>query len=647
MATIMQFQAEAKQLLKLVIHSLYTHKQVFLRELIANAADALEKLRFLSLTDPSVLKDSSELFIFIEIDTERRTLSISDNGIGMTYDEVIENIGKIAKSGSASLLEYLKNNTDKANLELIGQFGVGFYSAFMVADKVTLLTRAPKAELGVKWESTGDGTYEIEAVERPERGTTVTLHLKAPDPNAENQEDDFLNQYTIQKYVQQYCNFINYPILMDFATEEPERDEQGSLIEEKRHTVISRKTLNSIQPLWERDPKEISSDEYFRFYKAQFNDWNEPAKVLHFRSEGTVEFTSLLFIPSQSPYDFYTGGARTGIHLHSKRVLVMKDCQELLPEYLRFIRGIVDSTDLSLNVSRETLQHDSQLRVIGNHIEKRILDALKSLLTEDRKKYEALWDEFGKALKGGIFLNYKNVSKLQDLLLFETSYSQEHKATLQDYVERMPEQQKEIFYAVGSSRNSIERLPQMERIREKNIEVLYFLDKVDEFLTQNLQEYNGKKLRSVSRGDLDIEGIEEGQEELEKREEEYKELFELIKKSLNGKVGEVRLSRRLKSSPVCLVNTESGYSSNMERLMKESGHMMFKATRILEVNPDHLMIRILRDLVKSHSGESKLSDYCQLLYDQALLIENETVEDPVKFANTVSQLFVDAHNSLS
>lgn len=644
MATTMQFQAEAKQLLKLVIHSLYTHKQVFLRELIANAADALEKLRFLSVTDPSVLKESSELAIFIEIDAENRTLSISDNGIGMTYEEVIENIGKIAKSGSSSLIEYLKANQDEANLELIGQFGVGFYSAFMVADKVTLLTRAPKAELGVKWESTGDGTYEIETIERPERGTTVILHLKDAGANADKQEDDFLNQYTIQKYVQQYCNFINYLILMDFTTEEPERDQEGNLVEEKYQTVVTRKTLNSIQPLWEKDPKEISFDEYSRFYKAQFNDWNEVAKVLHFRSEGSVEFTSLLFIPSQSPYDLYTGGTRTGINLHSKRVLVMKDCQELLPEYLRFIRGIVDSADLSLNVSRETLQHNGQLRIIGNHIEKRILEAFKSILNEDRKKYEALWDEFGKALKGGIFMDYKNVSKLQDLLLFETSYSKENKATLRDYVERMPESQKEIFYAVGPSRSSIERLPQMERILEKNIEVIYFVDKVDEFLTQNLQEYAGKKLRSVSRGDLDLEDKEEGQEKPENREEEYKELFELIKKSLNGKVREVRLSRRLKSSPVCLVNTESGYSSNMERLMKDSGHTMFKATRILEINPDHTMIQILRDLVKSGSDETKLSDYCQLLYDQALLMENETVEDPVKFANTVFQLFVDAHN---
>jgi molecular chaperone HtpG len=641
----MEFQAEVKQLLNIVINSLYTHKEIFLRELIANASDALDKLRLLSLTDPLVLEDSPVLSIFIEIDAESKTLTISDNGIGMSYDEVVENIGVIARSGSANFAEYLKKNRlNDVDLDLIGHFGVGFYSAFMVAEEVTLLTRPPKQTMGVRWVSTGDGTYEIEEAEKKERGTTVILKLKDAERDPNNFDEDFLNQYTIQKHIQKHCNFIAYPIRMNFVSEEPERDGDGETVEAKKQIVVTEKTLNSIQPIWAKDPKEIDRDQYMNFYRQQFHDWNEPAEIIHTRGEGVVEFTALFFIPSHAPYGLYTGDAQKGPHLYCKHVLVVSDCRELLPDYLRFARGIVDSPDLPLNISRETLQHTRPLQSIKNHLEKKVIDAFKSILARDRKKYDDLWAEYGKAIKGGIFMDYKNAEKLQDLLLFETSASPDAKTTLEEYVGRMSEDQKAIYYVTGESRSAVERLPQMEVFKARNIEVLYFLDKVDEFLTQHMREYAGKKLQSISRGDLDIEAEkkDEGQAEA-KKEDHFEELLDFMRKNLSDKVKDVRISKRLISSPVCLVSGDSGYTLNMERLMREANQPIFKATRILEVNPEHQVIRTMQRLVKSGGNESKLLSYCQLLYDQALLIDNDRIEDPIRFASIISELFVDAY----
>jgi molecular chaperone HtpG len=638
----MEFQAEVKQLLHIVINSLYTHKEIFLRELVANASDALDKLRILALTDSSVLEDSPELRVFIEIDPENRTLTISDNGIGMTYDEVLENIGTIARSGSSSFMEQAKSSgLDDANLDLIGRFGVGFYSAFMVADKVTLLTRPPNAPGGVKWQSTGDGTYQIEEVQKKTRGTDVILQLKRADRPPDNHDDDFLNQYTIQKHVQKHCNFIAYPIRMNFVTEEPELDGAGMVAGGKKQITITEKTLNSIQPIWVKNPKETDRDQYLSFYRQHFHDWNEPAEIIHTKSDGTLEFTALLFIPAQAPYGLYTGDAPKGPQLYCKHVLVVDDCRELLPEYLRFVRGIVDSTDLPLNISRETLQHDGQIQVIKNHLEKKVLERLKSILVNDRTKYESLWAELGKAIKGGLFMDYRNTEKLQDLLIFESSYSSEQKTTLQEYVARMPEQQKVIYYTSGESRSLMEKLPQLEILREQRIEVLYFLDKVDEFLTQHLREYAGKKLQSVARGDLDLAD----QPEVEvNTEAQYKDLLQFMHETLKDKVKEVRISKRLKSSPVCLVSSDSGYSLNMERLMAEANQPILRATRILEVNPNHGVIKALDKMFKSMNGGSNLADCCHVLYDQAMLVENYKIEDPVKFANLVSSLIIQAYN---
>lgn len=642
----MQFQAEIKQLLSIVVNSLYTHKEVFLRELIANASDALDKLRFLALTDASVLEDSRDLSIFIDLDRADRTLTISDNGIGMTYDEVVENIGTIASSGSSRFMELIRNSKSGGlDTSLIGQFGVGFYSAFMVAEKITLLTRAPNRTLGVKWESEGDSTYRIEEVEKKERGTTIILKLKQFEHDSNNFDEDFLNAYTIQKHVQKHCSFITYPIRMNFVTEEPERAEDGTPIEGKLHTVVTEKTLNPSQPLWARDPREVEHEEYVSFYRQQFNDWNDPSQIIHTRGEGIFEFTALMFIPAQAPYGFYTGVAPKGPQLYCKHVLVMNDCPELLPEYLRFIRAIVDSPDLPLNISREMLQHDRQIGVMRGHLEKRVLVDLKTTLADERPKYEQLWAEYGKALKSGIFIDRKNVEKLQDLLLFDSSHSESRKTTLSEYVARMPEGQKEIYYATGEGRPVVERMPQMELLREKGYEVLYFLDKVDEFLTQHLPEYAGKPLRSVSRGSLDLqdEAVTGEADKSGESDAEYQELLAFVREALAGKVKDVRLSGRLKTSPVCLVSGDSGYSLNMERLMREANQPMFKATRILELNPTHEVVKTIHALLKGGADRSKLSGYCRLLHDQALLIENEKIEDPLEFARLVSELLVEAH----
>jgi molecular chaperone HtpG len=629
----MEFQAEVKQLLNIVINSLYTHKEIFLRELIANASDALDKLRVLALTDSEVLEDSPDLSIFIETDPANRILKISDNGIGMSYEEVLENIGTIAKSGSANFMQQAMNK-EGANLDLIGRFGVGFYSAFMVAEKVTLLTRPPKTTKGVKWESAGDGTYEIEEIEKKSRGTEVILQLKTTAPD--NHDEDFLNQYTIQKHIQKHCNFIGYPIRMNFVTEEPQSD--SSVVEGTKQVTITERTLNSIQPIWTKSPKETEREQYLTFYRQHFHDWNEPAEILHTKSEGTVEFTALLFIPSQAPYGLYTGDPPKGPQLYCKHVLVVDDCRELLPDYLRFVRGIVDASDLPLNISRETLQHDAQMQVIKNHLEKKVLERLKSMLADERPKYEAFWNELGKSIKGGLFLDYKNTEKLQDLLIFESSHSTEQKTTLQEYVDRMPEQQKVIYYTVGDNRAAMEKLPQLEVLKEQNVEVLYFLDKVDEFLTQHLREYAGKKLQSVSRGDLDLKNDAEVS-----TEEQYKDLLQFMQETLKDKVKEVRLSKRLKSSPVCVVSSDSGYSLNMERLMAEANQPMLRATKILEVNPNHGVIKALDKMFKNADRRERLADCCQLLYDQAMLVENYKIEDPVKFANLLSSLIIEAY----
>lgn len=651
-----QFKAETKQLLNLMINSLYTHKEIFLRELISNASDALDKVRFRSLTDTSIMDKDKELEIWISIDKKRNTLSLSDNGIGMTKKEVIKNIGTIAQSGSDSFLKALeKTPKDGSPVDLIGQFGVGFYSAFMVADRAELVTRAAGQSKATRWVSKGEGSYTLEDAERESRGTTVTLHIRKELVDPDRPEDDYLNQYTVQNLVKRYSDYIRYPIKMGFETDDYPRDDKGEVIKDaKPNKKIDIRTMNSMLPLWERNKKDVKEDEYFQFFKHHFKDWNEPTDIIHIKVEGTVQYTALLYVPSKASGDFYSSDYKKGIQLYSKHVFVMDNCRDLFPEHLRFVRGLVDSPDFSLNISREILQHDRQIRIVAKNLEKKVMEALKNLLTNERKKYEEWWEEFGKAIKGGIYMHYTNKEKLEDFLLFPSSHSEEGMSTLREYVSRMPEWQDEIYYEVGKDRAAIERLPQMEVIREKGVEVLYFIDKVDEFLTQNLYDYDEKQLKSVSRGELNLDkkkkkkkkkGEKNKKEKEDKKDEkpkEHEELLKAMKEHLGEKVKEVRISKRLKKSPVCLVASDSGPSFNMEQLLQGANQLTPKAARILELNAGHEIFKILVSEFEKDQDSHVLQEYSDLLFYQAMLIEGFTLEDPVEFAGRINALMVAA-----
>lgn len=648
---VCSFQAETKELLNLMINSLYTHREIFLRELISNSSDALDKVHFQSLTDHELLGDDHELKIEIEVNKDNKILTISDNGIGMTYNEVIENIGTIAKSGTKAFVEKLKETDD---IDLIGRFGVGFYSSFMVANKVEIITRSAKAEKGVRWESEGDGSYTIEEVETGKRGTTITLYLRDEFTNSSNPEEDFSNQYTIQNLVKKYSNYISYPIHMDFYREETPRDKNGKTIEgAEPETIIDNKVLNSITPIWKKNKKDITNDEYFQFYKHHFHDWNEFADVIHLNLEGKIEFTALLFIPSKASSDLYDRDFLKGIHLYSNSVFIMNDCKDLLPDHLRFVRGLVDSPDFSLNISREILQHDAQLKVIGKSLEKKILESLTKLLKNNRSKYEEIWPEFGKALKGGIYMEYKNKEKLEDLLLFSSSNNDSQMTTLNEYVERMPDGQKEIYYAAAKDTDTIKRMPQLEIFKEKKIEVLYFTDKIDEFLTQNLDKYKDFKLQSVTREDFNLDDVlkenkkeerNDDKKDKEDRSKEYKDLLEAIKEQLDGKVKDVKISKRLKSSPVCFVNSNSGATFNMEQLLKGVSQIAPKASKIMEINPNHIIFSVIEKVYNKKNSIAELKNISEILYNQALLIEGFELENPVEFSNSLCELMSKAYN---
>lgn len=642
-----QFQAETKQLLDLMVHSIYTNREIFLRELISNASDAIDKIRFQSLTNLDLLEGDSEFEIRLAVDEAEHTLTVSDNGIGMTYDEVVENIGTIAKSGTKAFLEKMQSpgqNQDQA--ELIGQFGVGFYSAFMVADQVTIITKAPGAAKGVKWESTGDGEYTIEEIDREKRGTSIIMKLNEEYRNPEKPEENFLNQYTIQNLVKKYSNYIRYPIKMDFTKEEKPTDKDGKEIKDAAPVIsVETRTLNSMTPLWVKNKSDIKPEEYHEFYKNVFHDWHDPLEVIHTKAEGVVEYTALLFIPSRAPFDYYTRDFKPGIKLFSRNVFIMDNCQELLPDYLGFVRGLVDSADFSLNISREILQQDRQLKLIGKNLEKTVLKTLENLLNKERSKYESFWKEFGKAIKAGIYMDFQSKEKLQDLLLFPSSHTKEDGLTsLAEYIKRMPAEQTEIYYVAGKDRNMVERLPQMEILREKGYEVLYLFDRVDEFAIESLHEYQEKHFKSISRGDLNLTGEkeQEAKKATEELGKENESLLKAIKNHLGEKVSDVKLSNRLKSGAVCLVSAEHGISLQMEQILAEMDQKIMRASRILELNPNHPLFEKVKNLFASGAENEKFKNYIDLLYGQALLIEGLSIEDPVEFANKVAGLMVDA-----
>lgn len=639
-----QFQAETKQLLDIMIHSLYTTKEIFLRELISNASDALDRLGFESLTKPELTAEDSTKEIRLEVDRDQRTLTISDSGIGMSRDEVIENIGTIAKSGTRELREKIREGASTNVLEeLIGQFGVGFYSAFMVADRVTLLTRRAGEQRATRWESTGDGQYTISDAEKPSRGTSITLHLNPVDH--ESGIEDYTDKWVLGRIVKRYSDFVNYPIIFVDERYEVERDEEGKPKEgaEPQH-IVEEKVLNSMKPLWTRPAAEVTESEYAEFYKHISHDFSDPLYHFAARAEGLLEYQALLFFPSKAPYDLFYQGHEFGLRLYAKGVLIMEQCPDLLPHYLRFLKGLVDSENLPLNISRQMLQQDRQITQIRKWLTKKALDALQHLFEKEPDKYLELWKEFGRALKEGAATDFDNKDRLVSLLLFESSNDPEKLTTLKDYVARMPPEQTDIFYLTGESRAVVENSPHLEAFREKGYEVLYLVHTVDELLVQYFTEFEGKRLKSVGKGTVNLGSEEERaqlEEQLKKEQEESAGLLQSIQQHLDEYLKEVRLTNRLTNSPVCLVGAEMDFSPQMERLLQMGGGGHPKQKRIMELNPRHDIVVNMRQRYEKDNADPKLSKYAELLYGYALLAEGSDLPDPPQFNRLLAELMAE------
>ncbi|HEU4767024.1 MAG TPA: molecular chaperone HtpG [Pyrinomonadaceae bacterium] len=639
-----QFQAETRQLLDIMIHSLYTTKDIFLRELISNASDALDRLGFESLTKPELTAEDSTKEIRLEVDKDARTLTISDSGIGMSRDEVVENIGTIAKSGTRELREKMREGASTSVLEeLIGQFGVGFYSAFMVADRVTLLTRRAGEQRATRWESTGDGQYTISDAEKPARGTSITLHLKPVDH--ENGIEDYTDKWTLGRVVKRYSDFVNYPIIFKDEREEIERDEEGRPKEggELQH-IVEDKLLNSMKPLWTRPASEVTESEYSEFYKHISHDFSDPLHHFSARAEGLLEYQALIFFPSKAPFDLYYQSFDAGLRLYAKGVLIIEQSPELLPHYLRFLKGVVDSANLPLNISRQMLQQDRQITQIRKWLTKKSLDALQQLFDKEFEKYLTLWKEFGRALKEGAATDYDNKDRLVSLLLFESSHDAEKLTTLKDHVARMPADQTEIFYLTGESRAVVENSPHLEAFKARGYEVLYLVDTVDELLVQSLTEFDGKHLKSVGKGTVTLGSEEEraqAEEELKKEQEESTGLLTSIHKHLEQYLKDVRLTNRLTNSPVCLVGGEMDFSPQMERLLQMGGGGRPKQKRIMELNPRHDIVVKMLARYNKDNADPKLSKFAELLYGYALLAEGSDLPDPPQFNRLLAELMTE------
>ena len=600
------FKAETKELLNLMIHSIYTNKEIFLRELISNANDAIDKLKFQSLTNNELLKGDDKFKIEITVDEDNRTLTIKDNGIGMTYDEVDENIGTIAKSGSKVFKEQLEA-AKKADIDIIGQFGVGFYSAFIVADKVTLETRSPYSENGVKWVSSGDGNYEIEEISKENRGTEITLHLKDGEEYSE-----FLEEWKIKELVKKYSNYIRYEIYF--------KDE----------------VINSTKPIWKRDKKELKDEDYNEFYKTTFHDWNDPLFHINLKVQGNIEYNALLFIPKKLPFDYYTKNFKRGLQLYTKNVFIMEKCEDLIPEYFNFISGLVDCDSLSLNISREILQQNSELQAISKNLEKKIISELEKVLKNDREKYIEFWKEFGRCIKGGVQDMFgMNKEKLQDLLIFISSHDDKY-TTLKEYVDRMGET-KEILYIPAESIDAVKALPKMEKLKEQGREVLILTDKIDEFTLMAMRDYSGKEFKSINSSDFKLFDDKEKEEEVKKIADENKTLIEKAKEFLKDKVNEVELSNNIGNSASSLL-AKGGLSLEMEKTLSEmtNNNDAPKAEKILAINPEH----VLFDKLKAAEGTDNFNKLVDILYNQALLLEGFSIENPVEFIKNLNDLLV-------
>lgn len=631
-----QFKAESKRLLDLMINSIYTHKEIFLRELISNASDAIDKLYYHALSDGNTGLNRDDFSIRLDLDKENRTLTITDNGCGMTKEELENNLGVIAKSGS---LAFKQENEAKEEIDIIGQFGVGFYSAFMVASNVKVYSKAYGSDEAYVWESNGAEGYTVEPCEKESNGTQIVLTIK--EDTEDEKYSEFLEAYRIQELVRKYSDYIRYPIRMEVEKsrmkEQPEGEEADEEKAPEYETYTEVETLNSMVPIWRKNKNELTDEDYNSFYKEKFFDYSDPLKVIHTYTEGAATYHALLFIPAKAPYNYYTRDYEKGLKLYASGVLIMDSCKDLLPDHFSFVKGLVDSEDLSLNISREMLQHDRQLKVIASRLEKKIKSELLSMLKNDREKYEEFFKNFGLQLKYGVYNGFgANKELLQDLLLFYSS-SEQKLVTLEEYVSRMKEDQKYIYYAGGESREQIERLPQTELVKEKGYEILYLTDDVDEFALQMMHDYSEKEFKSVSASDLDLD-TEEEKKEFEKQAEENKDLLTFMKDALDGKVKAVVLSKRLKSHPVCLSN-EGMLSIEMEKVLNAMPNdQKVKAERVLEINASHPIFEKLAKLYAE--DQEKLKTYAQLLYTQAELIEGMPVEDPVAFSNAVCELMV-------
>ncbi|CAM2778067.1 molecular chaperone HtpG [Prescottella defluvii] len=635
-----EFQTETRQILDLMIHSVYSNKDTFLRELVSNASDALDKLKLEAYRDKELEADTSDLHIELEVDAEARTLTVRDNGIGMSRDEVIDLIGTLAKSGTAELRRKLREAKDAAaSEELIGQFGIGFYSTFMVADKVTLLTRKAGEKHGTRWESSGDATYTIEAVDDAPQGTSVTLHLKPED--VEDHLYDYASERKLREIVKRYSDFIAYPVRMQVERPAPKSDDDADDAEPK--TVVETETLNSMKALWARPRSEVSDDEYNEFYKHVSHSWDDPLEVIPMKAEGTFEYQALLFIPTHAPFDLFSREHRAGIHLYVKRVFIMDDCEELMPEYLRFVKGVVDAQDLSLNVSREILQQDRQIRAIRRRLTKKVLTTIKEMQHSedeaDQDKYRTVWSQFGRVLKEGLLADFDNRDILLEISSFPSTHSEDEQTTLAQYVERMKDGQEQIYYLTGESRQQLEASPHMEAFRARGLEVLLLTDPVDEMWVTSVPEFDGKPLQSIAKGEVDLDTEEEKKDAEAKREEQDKQFADVLAwltSTLEDQVKQVRLSTRLTDSPACIVGDEFGMTPSLERMYRASGQEVPHFKRILELNPAHPLVESLRAAHAERGDDPSLAETAELLYGTALLAEGGELEDPAHFARMLA-----------
>ncbi|WP_370939489.1 molecular chaperone HtpG [Amycolatopsis sp. cg13] len=611
----LEFQSEARQLLQLMIHSIYSNKDIFLRELVSNASDALDKLRLETYRDKDLQAETENLHIEILLDAEARTLTVRDNGIGMSRDDVVNLIGTIAKSGTADFLRKLKESKESAGQDLIGQFGVGFYSSFMVADKVTLVTRRAGTDEGVRWESTGEGTYTIESLSDAPQGTSVTLHLKPADD--EDHLYDYTSPWKVREIVKRYSDFITWPVQMAKETKE---DEESGL-----------ETVNSMKALWARSKDEVSDEEYHEFYKHISHDWTDPLETVRMQAEGTFEYQALLFLPSRAPVDLFMRDAKRGVQLYVKRVFIMDDCEALMPNYLRFVKGVVDAADLSLNVSREILQQDRQIRAIRRRLEKKILSTVKTMMTEEAEKYATFWQEFGRAVKEGLIDDPENREQILEISSFDSTHHAEKPTSLRDYVSRMKDGQEHIYYLTGESRTVIENSPHLEAFRAKGYEVLILTDPVDEMWTESASGFDGKTFQSIAKGEVDL-----GDETSEEKKAEYADLLKWMSATLTDTVKEVRLSSRLTTSPSCIVGDAGDLTPTLEKMYRAMGQELPPVKRVLELNPEHALVTGLRKAFAEHPEDTSLAETAELLHGMALLAEGGELKDPSRFLNLVA-----------